>query len=140
MNSDQHLPLIAGLIGVIGLIVSSNSWSASAREDLVGQNLAPVAQVNVAGASQAAANAAPAAPDGEAIYNKVCVACHGSGVSGAPIVGDKAAWAPRIALGTDALVKAAIDGIKAMPPKGGCMSCSDDDIKAAVECMEKKSS
>ena len=110
------------------------------REDLLGQNLAPVAQVNVAGASQAAANAAPAAPDGEAIYNKVCVACHGSGVSGAPIVGDKAAWKPRIALGTDALVKAAISGIKAMPPKGGCMSCSDADIKAAVEYMEKKSS
>ena len=140
MNSDQHLPLLAGIIGVMGLILSSNSWSASPREDLISQNLAPVAQVNVAGASQAAANAAPAAPDGEAIYNKVCVACHTSGVSGAPIVGDKAVWESRIALGTEALVKVAITGVKAMPPKGGCMSCSDEDIKVAVEYMIKKSS
>lgn len=140
MNSDHHLPFLAGIIGIIGLIVSANSWSASAREDLIGQNLAPVAQVNVAGASQAAANAAPAAPDGEAIYKKVCFACHDTGVSGAPIVGDKEVWASRIALGTDALVKIAITGVKAMPPKGGCMSCSDEDIKAAVEYMEEKSS
>lgn len=137
---EHHLPLIAGLLGLIGLVVSSNSWSASPREDLIQQNLAPVGQVNVAGAAAAAANQAPAAPDGEAIYNKVCVACHASGVSGAPIVGDKAAWKPRIALGTDALVKAALHGIGAMPPKGGCMSCTDDEIKAAVEFMEKKSS
>lgn len=136
-NSD--FPWLAGLIGVIALVASQTTWSMSARESLVEQNLAPVGQVNVAGAP-APGSATPAAPSGESIYNKVCVACHASGVSGAPILGDKSAWAPRIALGEDALVKTAISGIRAMPPKGGCMSCSDADIKASVEYIIKKSS
>ena len=134
------LSWLAGSLAIVGLVASQTAWSASARESLVEQNLAPVAAVNVAGAAAAQANASPAAPDGEAIYSKVCVACHSAGVSGAPIVGDKASWAPRIKLGEAALVKTAISGIKAMPPKGGCMSCSDDEIKAAVDYMIKKSS
>ena len=88
--------LAAGL-GVISLMISQIAGSATERQTMIDQNLAPIGQVNVAGAAAAAANAAPAAPDGAAIYNKVCVACHASGVSCAPIVGDKAKWAPRIA-------------------------------------------
>lgn len=129
---------IMKLITLVSLIVSVSAF-ATDRATFVQQNLAPVAQVNVAGAS--AAPAAPTAMSGEQIYNKTCVTCHGAGVAGAPILGDKAAWAPRISsLGVDGLVKTAISGIKAMPPKGGCMNCSDDDIKAAVEFMVKKSS
>jgi len=131
--------LAAGL-GVISLMISQIAGSATERQTMIDQNLAPIGQVNVAGAAAAAANAAPAAPDGAAIYNKVCVACHASGVSGAPIVGDKAKWAPRIALGVDALTTAALKGINAMPPKGGCMSCTDEEIKLAVEYMVKQSS
>lgn len=127
-------------ISLLSLVVST-AVIATDYPALVQQNLEPVGQVSVAGASAAAANAAPAAISGEAVYNKSCVTCHGAGVAGAPVAGDKAAWAPRIqSLGVDGLVKTAISGIRAMPPKGGCMNCSDDEIKAAVEYMVKKSS
>lgn len=93
-----------------------------------------------AAASPAAATAAPAAPQaasagaGEALYKQTCLACHGAGVAGAPKLGDKAAWAPRVAQGLPVLVQSAIKGKNAMPPKGGS-NASDQDIRAAVEYM-----
>ena len=59
----------------------------------------------------------------------------GAGLAGAPKFKDKADWAPRIADGMDLLVKRAIEGYKAMPPKGSCSTCSDEEIKKAVEYM-----
>ena len=67
------------------------------------------------------------------MFNTVCGACHNTGVAGAPKSGDKAAWAPRIALGNDALYASAIAGKGAMPPKGGAADLSDDEIKGAVD-------
>lgn len=79
---------------------------------------------------------APAwAADGKAVYDKTCVACHATGVANAPKFGDKAAWAPRIATGKDALVGSVLKGKGAMPPKAGASNLSDDDIKAAVDYM-----
>lgn len=75
------------------------------------------------------------AADGKAIYDKTCVTCHASGVANAPKLGDKAAWAPRIATGRDALVASVTKGKGAMPPKAGAASLSDDDIKAAVDYL-----
>lgn len=75
------------------------------------------------------------AADGKAVYDKTCVACHASGVANAPKFGDKAAWAPRIATGRDALVASVVKGKGAMPPKAGAANLNDDDIKAAVEYM-----
>lgn len=86
-------------------------------------------------APAAAAPAAASADAGKQIYDVSCMACHSTGAAGAPKVGDKAAWAPRIAQGVDTLVNHAINGIRAMPPKGTCMTCSDDDLKAAVSYM-----
>ena len=74
-------------------------------------------------------------PAGKATYDSKCSVCHASGVAGAPKFGDKEAWAPRIAAGMDSLMKSAIEGKNAMPPKGTCMDCSDADLKAAVEYM-----
>lgn len=83
--------------------------------------------------------AAPAnAADGKATYESVCKMCHGAGVGGAPKMGDKAAWAARIAQGVETLNDHAIKGFKGkglMPPKGGRSSLSDDDVKAAVQYM-----
>jgi cytochrome c5 len=78
---------------------------------------------------------------GEAIYNKACVACHAAGVAGAPVVGDAAAWADRIAKGMDALYSSGINGLAggAMMAKGGCMACTDDEIRAAVDFMVAQS-
>lgn len=72
---------------------------------------------------------------GENRFKMVCSACHTTGVAGAPRVGDKAAWEPRLAKGIDALVNSAIHGKGAMPPKGGAMNYSNDDIRAAIQYM-----
>jgi cytochrome c5 len=85
------------------------------------------------------AAAAPVARSGEAVYNGTCMACHGTGAAGAPKMGDKAAWAPRLAQGAATLLKHALEGYKGMPPKGGCVDCSGDDIKAAVSYLADKS-
>ena len=79
------------------------------------------------------------AADGQAVYQKHCQACHATGVAGAPKVGDKEAWAPRIATGMDAMVAFATKGKNAMPPKGTCMECSEDDLKATIEYMTSQS-
>lgn len=71
-------------------------------------------------------------------YNKSCAACHNSGAAGAPKKGDKAAWAPRLKQGEAVLLQHVKTGIRAMPPKGMCMTCSDDEIKAAVDYMVGK--
>jgi cytochrome c5 len=76
---------------------------------------------------------------GQKIYQTSCQACHATGAAGAPKLGDKEAWAPRIAQGTDTLVASVMNGKNAMPPKGACASCSDEDIKAAVEYMVSES-
>jgi cytochrome c5 len=77
--------------------------------------------------------------DGQKIYQTSCQACHATGAAGAPKLGDKEAWAPRIATGMDAMLTSAINGKNAMPPKGACMSCSDADLKAAIEYMVSQS-
>ena len=76
-----------------------------------------------------------AAADGKAVYDKTCVACHASGVANAPKLGDKAAWAPRVATGKDALLASVIKGKGAMPPKAGAADLKDDDIRAAIDYM-----
>ena len=113
------------------------------------ENIKPVGQVNIAGqpgtqeataAEPAAAAGKAAAPkSGEQIYQANCVACHGTGVAGAPKLGDAAAWAPRIAKGMDALLKSATNGLNAMPPKGLCMACSEDELKGTIQYMVSKS-
>ena len=97
--------------------------------DQADSRIQPVAKLELAKAAPAAA-AGP--KDGATVYNSVCGACHGTGVAGAPKAGDKAACAPRIAEGNDALYKGVIGGKGAMPPKGGAADLSDDEIKGAV--------
>ena len=96
---------------------------------------APAPAAAASAPAPAAAAAAPAAGNGKKVYDMACVACHASGVAGAPKFGDKAAWAPRLATGLDALTNSAIKGKNAMPPKGGNASIPDADIRAAVEYM-----
>ncbi|WP_151632231.1 c-type cytochrome [Noviherbaspirillum aerium] len=91
----------------------------------------------VASAAQPAAGSS-AKVDGKKVYDTACVACHGAGVAGAPKVGDKEAWAPRIKQGSATLYEHAIKGFQGkagvMPPKGGS-SASDEEVKAAVDYM-----
>lgn len=79
---------------------------------------------------------------GADVFKKTCAMCHQTGVAGAPKLGDKADWGPRIAQGKDTLYKHAIEGFNgqkgAMPAKGGSPSLSDDDVKAAVDFIASK--
>lgn len=93
----------------------------------------PAAAVAAAPAAAPSASAS-AAVNGKALYDKACFVCHAAGVAGAPKFGDKAAWAPYIAQGIDSMVKIAISGKGAMPPRGGS-SASDEEIHAAVQYM-----
>lgn len=99
---------------------------------------APVAVAVVAVAAPGAAAPAAAGGDaakGKSVYDAACMACHAAGVAGAPKAGDKAAWAPRLKTGKDALFASVIKGKGAMPPKGGNASLSDGDVKAAVDYL-----
>lgn len=103
---------------------------------------APAAAAASGGGEEATATAAPAATEaksGDQVYNTSCAACHGTGAAGAPKMGDAAAWAPRIAKGIDALMVSATGGLNAMPPKGLCMTCSDAELRAAIEYMVSNS-
>ena len=114
----------------------------------VKQRLQPVDRVAIAGQDnsalqiEAAGSAAPAAAlpaDGAAAYQAACTACHGTGIAGAPKVGDKAAWGPRLSQGKDTLYKHAIEGFNGktgvMPAKGGQAAWPDDLVKQAVDHM-----
>jgi cytochrome c5 len=130
------------------------------RPERVAERIAPVAQVAIDPNAPAPAPSAPppaaapavaivaavpppaapatsakAADAGKKTFDTVCTACHTAGVAGAPKLGDKAAWAPRVAQGKDTLYQSALHGKKAMPAKGGNPSLSDADVKAAVDYM-----
>ena len=155
---DTFLLVLGILVGVtIGLIIiariiAANTSVANRAEDPVYQRqveerIQPVARVAIAGQDNTAlappaaapAVAATAAADltGEQIYNQACIACHGAGVAGAPKLGDKAAWAPRIAQGMDTLHKHALQGFQGkagyMPPKGGRTDLSDQSVMNGVD-------
>lgn len=72
-------------------------------------------------------------------YSTSCKSCHATGAAGAPKTGDKAAWKARIATGMDAMVKNAINGKGAMPPKGGRPNLSDAKIAELVKYMVNES-
>lgn len=68
-------------------------------------------------------------------YNKSCAVCHNAGAAGAPKTGDAAAWAPKLEKGMDALVQSVKNGLNAMPPKGMCFDCTDEDYVALIKYM-----
>lgn len=144
-----------GLV-IIGMLVHAampkQSDTAQIRES--GERITPVGG-DFAGstgraamlAQQAAAAKAAAAQvayggttDGKTIYGQLCHSCHDAGVTGAPKLGNKGDWAPRIAEGIDTLVKHAIDGYTGpdgnhMPAKGGNPALTDAQVEATVKWM-----
>lgn len=76
--------------------------------------------------------------DIESTYQMSCFACHGTGAAGAPLLGDADAWTERMAKGMDAVMVNVMNGINAMPAKGLCMTCSEDDLLALVNYMSSQ--
>lgn len=155
--------LIIGIILLAYFAVGSQSHGASNAAAnspaMVAARIAPVVSVATAStaavAAPAAASSAPAAApapkpvpapaavtpvavSGESVYKSACFACHDTGAAGAPKLGDKAAWAARLAKGKDGLYTSAIKGVGAMPPKGGSTSLPDAQVKLAVDFMVSK--
>lgn len=132
---------LALLLVVIGLLADKLWINKESYEppEFRYERIKPIGQVNVQSA-QAVAQAPvveekPAAPKPpKEVYDTVCTTCHSMGVAGAPKFGDKAAWADRIAKGEEALVNSVINGLNAMPPRGGG-NFTDEEIKATVEYM-----
>ncbi|WP_049632464.1 cytochrome c5 family protein [Cellvibrio sp. pealriver] len=125
------------LFGIL-LVSALVSGTAIANDDEVQARIAPVGSTCMSGDDCAAAPAPAAAAgpkSGKDVYGGFCTTCHGAGVMGAPKYGTAADWAPRAAKGKDTLYTHAINGFNAMPPKGMCAACSDDEIKAAVDYM-----
>ena len=144
------------LIGVSRLVDSGPKGARDVQDPLMQaeahDRIKPFGHVAVAGMDDSsiaivappapaaeAATAAAAPADGKATFETVCAVCHGAGIAGAPKVGDKAAWAPRIAQGLATLDKHAIEGFQGksgvMPAKGGRLDLSDDLVKATVAHM-----
>lgn len=122
--------LLCLVIGCLSFLTANAQQDAN--QDII-DRIKPVGSIHVAGA--VAESAASGPRSGADIYNKSCVACHTSGVLGAPKLHDAADWSPRLDKGFDTVWQNAINGIKAMPPMGTCGDCSNDDIKAAIEYM-----
>ncbi|HEY6527693.1 MAG TPA: cytochrome c5 family protein [Cellvibrionaceae bacterium] len=121
-------------------ILSLSLSTAWAAED-VAERIKPVGKSCMEGQPCAAAVVAASfgTRTGEELYTAKCSLCHGAGVLGAPKFGDASAWGPRIAeRKLEGLYEHAIKGFNAMPPKGTCADCSDDEIKGAVKYMVDK--
>ena len=109
--------------------------NSGAGADEADNRIQPVAKFELAKAEAPAASGAPR--DGATIFNTICGACHNTGAAGAPKIDDKAAWAPRLAQGKDALIHSVTNGKGAMPPKGGA-TLSEAEIKGVVEYVMGK--
>ncbi|MCD6438044.1 MAG: cytochrome c5 family protein [Halomonas sp.] len=107
------------------------SEAAGAEETMASSSTEEAA----AGTQEAEASTASNGLDGEALYTSLgCVACHASGVAGAPLFGSAEAWAPRIEQGKEALYQSVFNGKGVMPPRGGSQG-SDEEIMAVVDYM-----
>lgn len=137
------------ILGAFALIMADYKFFDSmvavkvADTSTLEERIQPVGQVYLEGEidvnaiAAAPAAAAKSARSGEQVYTASCASCHAIGVLGAPKMGSASDWAPRLEQGLDSLVKVAISGKGAMPPKGTCMDCSDEELRAAVEHMSK---
>ena len=170
MSRDQKFfdmySLVIGVLVVaaIGIYILAAKMSESTQQvytretaeyqAAVLERIAPVGEVYLPGEEQqadapvveTAAEPEPVATamTGPQVYNTACLACHASGVGGAPVVGDTAQWTDRIAQGVDVLKQHALEGFSGaagyMPPKGGRIDLSDEEVSSAVDYMIDESS
>ncbi len=130
------VPIVIILL-LVKLVASSTQMGAGSSAqtaEAIASRIKPVA-----GFALVDANAPKVFKTGQQVFESTCTACHTAGVAGAPKLGDQAAWAPFIKAGYEELVKNAIHGVGAMPPKGGNPSLSDFEVERAVVYIANKS-
>lgn len=133
--------LIMSGLAALGVMAGTSYVYAQddAARDAIAERLAPVGQLCLQGEDCGTAAAPPSdsasnggGVDGGGIYNQVCMACHETGAAGAPVRGDEAAWAERTEQGFATLLEHSINGIGAMPARGGNPNLSDEEMEAAT--------
>ncbi len=113
--------------------IRSNPEGDQIRADAVDKRIAPIGKVHLTGDKMETASAAPAAPRSiEDIVSATCGGCHNSGVMGAPKIGTKADWDSRFGNGVEGLLKNAINGLNAMPPRGSAADLTDEQLELAI--------
>jgi cytochrome c5 len=139
--SGEHkfnlVPLLVGTVVLIAIVITLavvlGKEAKHVDEKETDARILPVAKVEIAEAGAAAGNRT-----GEQLVQSACFACHGSGAAGAPKIGDKSAWGPRIGKGLQGLLKSAIAGKNAMPPRGGS-DATDAELARAIAFMANQS-
>lgn len=129
MKTVKHLFVCVALIATGALIADHM------KPETIDKRTKPVGKVKVKEAVAATATAAsgPRAP--KVIVETYCIACHGAGMPGAAKIGDKEAWAAKLEKGKEQVMANAIAGINAMPARGLCMDCTDDELWSSIEYM-----
>ncbi len=136
---DMSEAAVQERIKPVGTVAATPAPAAPTPAPAKSEPAAAPAAAEPAALAASETKAASSARSGEDIFNSTCTACHSTGAAGAPKVGDKEAWAPYIATGMDTMLEFAIKGKNAMPPRGTCGNCSDDELKSAIEYMVSKS-
>jgi cytochrome c5 len=158
----KHFSMVIGFLVLVMLLLQGlgyylYSYNPPAKNPEAGkevqQRIAPVGAVYAGDTGRAALVAAQEAAkkaaesqvayggtlDGKTIFSSLCTTCHTNAATGAPVITDKAAWAPRVAQGVDTLIKHATEGFQGskglMPAQGGNPSLSNAQVKATVEWM-----
>jgi len=133
------LVVVLGIILLVSFVTNKPVTGAGTdglAEEAVAARLRPVAEE---GFVLVDANAPRVLLAGDAVYTATCAACHDSGMAGAPKTGDNAGWGARLSQGYDTLIKHAVEGIRAMPAKGGNPDLSEIEVARAVVFMTNKS-
>lgn len=128
---------------LLAVVLAASAFAqdlTDAQRAAIEERIKPVGESCLQGDNSCGAPAVAVATgprSGEEVYNSACMACHSTGAGGAPVVGDAAAWADRIAKGTDVLYVSGVQGVPGtgMIAKGGCVNCSDEEVHAAVDFM-----
>jgi len=127
------------IVATLTALLVSTAWAASEDTNAILERLKSPASVCVVGdpcaESIGKASVVAAARTGDQVYNAACAGCHISGAAGAPKTGDAGAWATRLDKGMDTLVKHVVEGYNAMPARGLCADCSDQELADAVAFM-----
>jgi cytochrome c5 len=133
------LVVVIGIILLVSFVTTTKLTGAGTQSqsaEAITERVRPVADE---GYTLKDMNAPKVLQSGETVYTAVCAACHTTGAAGAPKLGDASAWGPRIAEGYATLVKHAIEGIRAMPAKGGNPDLDDVEVARAVVYMANQS-
>lgn len=141
IRSTSGFFIIVGYLSLFSFNTSHAAWFGEIKEPntakAIEQRIKPIGQVSVAGAPAPSAQATGPVDIGKSKYETFCKVCHAAGVAGAPKF-KSAEWKPRMSAGMNSLLAVAIKGKGGMPPKGTCMSCTDDELKAAIQYMLPK--